>query len=154
MKFFDTLFKQASPASEMAKGKNPQVFDTKKERELLSEYKKYKNKRNSFEYFTALPLIDFYYKFRNLDSKYLDECIMYCNICISCLNSPDMIKDIKSGIHIPAFKKLIIIYENKQDFDKAATLAETALSYSKNNKEDAVYYSKKMKTLMNKKFTK
>ncbi len=154
MSFFERLFKSHSTATEMTKGKNPQAFDTKKEKELLSAYLKYKGRQNSFEYFSASPMIDFYYKFRNLDSKYLDECIKYCNICLSCLNSPDMKADIKGGIHIPAFKKLVIIYENQKEYDKAAFYAGQALKYTKKDSDDAIYYSKKMKTLMNNKFSK
>ena len=158
MGIFDKLLKNSSKTepklNEMTKGKNPQAFDYKKEKELLSEYKKYKGKQNSFEYFTALPMIDFYYKFRNLDNKYLDECIKYCYICISCLDSPDMKEDIKTGIHIPAFKKLVIIYENQKEYDKAAFYSEQALKYTKKDSDDAIYYSKKMKTLMNKKYSK
>lgn len=82
---------------------------------------------------------------RNLDEKYLEKCIEYCYICIACLNSSDMKRDIRDGIFIPAFKRLIIIYENKKDYEKAIEIARLALTYTNvNNKEDADYYSKKM----------
>ena len=154
MSILEKLLRRNSVEDEMTKGKNPQAFDTKKEKELLSTYSRYKGRRNSSEYVSAMPRIDFYYKFRNLDNKYLDECIKYCNICLSCLDSPDMRTDINGGIHIPAFKKLVIIYENQKEYDKAVFYAEQALKYTKYNSDDAVYYSKKMKTLMNKKFSK
>ena len=153
MSILEKLLRRNSVEDEMTKGKNPQAFDTKKEKELLSAYSRYKGRRNSSEYFSAMPMIDFYYKFRNLDNKYLDECIKYCSICISCLDSPDMKEDIKIGMHIPAFKKLVIIYETQKNYDKAAFYAEQALKYTKNNSDDAIYYSKKMKTLMNKKYS-
>ena len=111
----------------------------------MKEYKKYKGKRDSFEYFVALPMIDFYYKFRDLSKSYLEECIKYCYICIECLKSPDMRSDILHGIRIPAFRKLIIIYENNGEYAKAAEIAEEALRYSGNNQEDAEYYAQKMK---------
>ena len=112
MGIFDTLF--GKPKARTS-GKDPEGFDLKKERQLIKQYRPYIGKRNIHEYFTAMPFIDFYYKFRNLDEKYLNKCIDYCYICIECLNSPDTQKDIKDGIHIPAFKKLIIIYEKKNE---------------------------------------
>ena len=66
-------------------------------------------------------------------------------MCISCLDSPDMIQFLKEGITIPAFRKLIIIFENKKDYKKAEETAKLALRYtSTKSKEEAQYYSKKM----------
>ena len=142
MGLFDKIF---SPPKSQTSGKNPQVFDSAKEKELIKEYKPHKGKKNSDEYYSALPFIDFYYKFRNLDEKYLNKCIEYCNLCISCLDSPDMIPFLKEGITIPAFRKLIIIFENKKDYKKAEETAKLALRYtSTKSKEEAQYYSKKM----------
>lgn len=151
MGLFDLLFKPAKAPIEKTSGKNPQMFDARKEYELLQEYKKYKGNRNSREYFSALPMINFYYKFRNLDEKYLNCCIYYCNVCIACLDSRDMKRDIADGISIPAFKRLIIIFENKNEYEKALELTQTALKYtSRENAEDAKYYLKKAETIKKK----
>ncbi len=141
MGIFDFLLKP----NDKTKGKNPEMFDSKKERVLLSSYKKYKGKRNSSEYFAALPLIDFYYKFRNLDNKYVEECINYCYICISCLDAKDMQGDLRAGISIPAFKRLVIIYENSCNYEKACEVAAKAAKYTRG--EDKAYYNEKMKAI-------
>lgn len=151
--FFDKLFSKPKKQEIRTSGKNPEGFDFIKERLLLKDYLPHRGKRNSAEYFTALYFIDFYYKFRNLDEKYLDKCIEYCYICIACLDSPDMKRDISDGIFIPAFKRLIIIYENKKDYEKAIETARLALTYTNvNNQEDAEYYAKKMSSNMKKIF--
>ncbi|MBR3422660.1 MAG: hypothetical protein IKG98_11475 [Ruminococcus sp.] len=146
MGMFDNLFSKKQPKPvPVVKGKNPEAFDFAKEKQLLKEYKPYCGKRNSDEYYTAIHFIDFYYKFRNLNEKYLDKCIYYCNICIQCLDAPDMKPFIRDGATIPAFKKLIIIYEKKCDYQKAKEIAEQAIKYTNSkSKDDAAYYSKKM----------
>lgn len=147
MGFFDIFF---SKSQVRTSGKNPEGFDFKKEKQLMKQYIPHIGKRDSHEYFAAMPFIEFYYKFRNLDEKYLERCIKYCNICISCLDSRDMKKEIKDGITIPAFKRLIIIYEKKNDYKKAGEIAGLAMNYTNsNNKEDAEYYSKKMSENIN-----
>jgi tetratricopeptide (TPR) repeat protein len=148
MGLFDNIFrKKKTEEQPRIKGKNPEAFDTKEEKLLLSQYKKYKGRKNSFEYFSALPLIDFYYKFRNLDEKYLDECIYYCNLCISLMDARDMQDDIKHGIVLPAFRKLIIIYENKGQYQEAIQTAKNALKYSKYNENETEYYQKRIKKI-------
>lgn len=132
-------------------GKNPEGFDFRKERELLAAYKPYKGHRDSNEYFAAMPMIDFYYKFLNLDDKYLQACIHYCEVSISCLDA----KDMRSFVHtvsIPAFKRLVIIYEKQGDYVKARETAELALKYVA--RDDAAYYAKKIKSSLNKQFQK
>ena len=134
----------------LTKGKNPKMFDVKKESELLQEYKNFKGKKNSSEYFSALPLISFYYKFRNLDDKYLNECIRYCNLCISLLDAKDMKHYIDDGVTLPAFKQMITIYENKKEYAVAIKYAKKALKYSKYNKAETEYYKKKIKNIQEK----
>lgn len=129
------------------KGKNPQLFDYAKERELLAEYNKHKNDSDkSNVYFTAMPLIDFYYKFRNLDKKYLDLCIQYCNICIDCLNCAYMKKEIKEGINIPAYKRLSIIYTKNKEYEKALKIIDQALKHN----QDKEHYKKQRESIMKK----
>lgn len=129
------------------KGKNPQIFDYAKERELLAEYNKHKNdKDKSIIYFAALPLIDFYYKFRDLDKKYLDLCVQYCNICIGCLNCTYMKKEIKEGIRIPAYKRLLIIYTKNKEYEKALEIIDQALKHN----QDKEYYKKQHENIIKK----
>ncbi len=128
------------------KEKKVLVFDTDKENELLSEYRKYENDESSDKYYTALPLIDFYYKYRELDESYLDLCIEYCNICISLLSVPDMQSNVSEGMHIPAFKKLVIIYEKKKDYSKALAVIEEAIKYDR----EVEYYEKKKASILKK----
>lgn len=144
MGIFD-LFKNMKTTNDtLIKGKNPKAFDYKKEKELLSEYNKYKDyKDKSFVYFSALPMIDFYYKFRNLDSRYLGECIKYCEICISLLTSPYMKNDLKAGMYIPAFKRLFIIYKNNGEYQKAMNVIKQAKKYN----QDAEYFEKQKNIL-------
>ena len=149
------FFKSKKTSSEIStesltKGKNPKMFDVKAESELLQEYKKFKGKKNASEYFSALPLISFYYKFRNLDDKYLNECMYYCNLCISLLDTKDMKHYVDDGIVIPAFKQMVIIYENKKEYTTAIKYAKRALKYSKHNKEETEYYKKKIKSIQEK----
>lgn len=155
MGFFDKLFSKPKKQEIRTSGKNPEGFDFIKERLLLKDYLPHRGKRNSDEYFRAMPFIDFYYKFRNLDEKYLDKCIEYCYICIACLNSPDMKREVREGISIPAFKKLIIIYEKKKEYRKAEETARLAITYTNAiTEEDAEYYAKKMSSNMKKLFNK
>lgn len=148
MSLFNIFKKNNINSSELSKGKNPKVFDYSEEKRLLVEYnKKKKSKDKSDVYFSALPLISFYYKFRNLDSKYLDECIKYCNICISCLSSPYMKSYLDDGAYVPAFKRLLIIYINKKQYDKALLIADEALKY---NQDKEYFYKKKQEIIKNK----
>lgn len=144
---FKKIQKNNINTSELSKGKNPKIFDYSKEKQLLAEYNKYKNHTDkSFLYYSALPLVDFYYKFRNLDDKYLDECIKYCNICISCLSTSYMKPYLKDGAYVPVFKRLWIIYTNKKQYDKALSIADKALKYN----QDVEYFCKKKQEITKK----
>lgn len=145
LKLFSQAFKteKTTAVSDLSKGKNPKVFDKNKERQLLSEYNKYKHdKDKSNVYYSALPLIDFYYKFRNLDDEYLNECVKYCNICLSCLPSSYMKPYLKDGAYVPVFKRLWIIYVNQNQYDKALEVANEALRY---NQDKEYFHKQKMK---------
>ena len=150
MSLFDIFKKDKKSninSSELSKGKNPKIFDYNKEKYLLDEYNKRKNNKDkSGVYYSALPLISFYYKFRNLDNKYLDECIKYCNICISCLSSSYMKPYLDEGAYVPVFKRLWIIYINKKQYDKALFIADEALKYN----QDKEYFCKKKQEIIKK----
>lgn len=122
------------------------VFDLYREKELLKEYRKYAESNADDAYYAALPLIDFYYKYRSLDEKYLKLCMKYCNICISLLPSPEMQKYVSDGICIPAFKKLVIIYDKKKEYKKALAIIDEAVKFDR----EVEYYEKKKATILKK----
>lgn len=137
-----TAIKNLVPKTEKPK----LIFDKAKEKELLAEYRKYKDNDPSGAYYAAIPLIDFYYKYRDLDDKYLNLCIEYCNICISLLSSQDMQEYISEGIFIPAFKKLVIIYDKKKEYEKALTIIDEAVKFDR----EVEYYEKKRAAILKK----
>ncbi|WP_028828521.1 TerB N-terminal domain-containing protein [Proteocatella sphenisci] len=129
-------------------------FDYTKERFLIDQMDK--NKSNGYEvHFDYNQLLDFYYKYRNLDEKYLEKCIYYC---LEDINNLDKLqksyinsrrKEIKMlrGIYsesqiekeineigkfdcvIPAFKRLSIIYEKRNEIQKSIEICERAIEY-------------------------
>lgn len=139
----DDSIKELIPKTE-----KPQlVFDADKEKELLAEYRKYKDDIDSSNtYYAALPLIDFYYKYRSLDDKYLNLCMEYCDICISLLTSSGMQKYLSDGIFIPAFKKLVVIYDKKKEYQKALEIIDEAVKYDR----EVEYYEKKRASILKK----
>lgn len=139
----DTAIKNLIPKTEKPK----LIFDKAKEKELLAEYSKYKNDVDSSNtYYSALPLIDFYYKYRTLDDKYLNLCMEYCNICISLLHTSGMKKFLSDGICIPAFKKLVIIYDKKKEYEKALAIIDEAVKFDR----EVEYYEKKKASILKK----
>ena len=131
-------------------------FDEKQEKELLSELSK--NKRSPVSrHFSFIQLQDFYYKFRSLDEKYIDKCIEYCELDLDTLDEMteayikeeiDRAKQLASitgdknikkeieGIkekgfigNIPAFKRLVIIYDKKEEYEKALNVCNRAIKY-------------------------
>lgn len=128
-------------------------FDEIKERELLDEYKLATDVMQ--EHFALLPIANFYYKYRDIDNKYLELCIEYCNTDISMLNDLQAfyILDRKKSImrfsdiyseqelskklldityfkgDIPAFKRLAIIYTKRKDYKKAIDICSNAINY-------------------------
>lgn len=62
---------------EIEKQKSLINFDSAQENELLEQYKASKN-RLLEQHFTLIKLQEFYYKYRELDNKYLSLCIEFC----------------------------------------------------------------------------
>ena len=128
-------------------------FDSVAESNLISEFKKSKFAMN--RHFAMLQLQDFYYKYRDVDGKYLELCIEYCLKDIASLDDVqkchyteenqriNRLKDVYSSAEIkkemseisafmgriPAFSRLAIIYEKKKDTDKAVDVCQQAISY-------------------------
>lgn len=134
------------------------TFDESKEKDILLNLEQCG--KDFFErHFILIGLQDFYYKYRDLDNKYLEKCIEYCFIDINSLEemqkiyydkevtqieklsriySKDEIKKQISKIgkfngNIPAFKRLTIIFEKQKEFRKAIEICEIAINYYKNS---------------------
>ena len=151
------------------------AFDYEEEKQLVDELKD--NSQDPVErHFSYVKLQNFYYKFSNLDNKYLEECIKYCYKDINSLDEmqvyyrttnldklerissvyeekelASMIKDIKNGYsgNIPAFKKLAVIYEKDQDYDKAVDICNAAISYYRRLKVDTREFEDRKGKLIN-----
>lgn len=123
------------------------IFDSKKESELLNQLSEAESdfvKRH----FAFLMLEDFYYKYRELDRKYLEKCKEYCIKDISSLTEMEeefILQEIemakytgesvekirKTGFigRIPSFSRLIIIYEKEKDYENAIKICDKAISF-------------------------
>jgi len=111
--------------------KKPLVFDKAQERLLLEELEKNTNHIMN-RHFTYNSLQDFYYRYRDLNEKYLQKCIDFCMKDIAAL--PDVQKaypGIFDG-EIPAFYRLAVIYEKRGDYEKAITICDQAIVYYNN----------------------
>lgn len=132
-------------------------FDEKTEKELLVNLNKTKNDCLS-RHFALISLQDFYYKYRNVDNKCLYKCIEYCYIDINSLEQvqksyyDNEIKRIKQlgtlyskieiekkiseiktfNGNIPAFRRLAIIFEKQNDYQKAIEICDSAINYYEN----------------------
>lgn len=132
----------------------PIEFDTDEEQRLLMDIKKY-NKRILDKHFTFIAIQEFYYKYRELSSEYLQKCIDYCIEDIMMLSdiqkchyteekdrilklssiygkkeTDERIKAIepfKGGI--PAFYRLAVIYEKQADYAQALKICDQAIEY-------------------------
>lgn len=122
------------------------------EEKLLNEYGKHKGQNTADEYFSALSLVEYYYKLRE-DAQSLEKCIKYCNVCIYLLDTPQMQACIfppeedANGIRIPAFRHLITINEKKKNYLAAYNLCLNAIKYSPNRAEELEYYTNKAEKL-------
>lgn len=133
---------------------NPIELDIVQEQQLLEDLNK--NGRSILnKHFTYIALQDFYYKYRDLDEKYLQKCIDYCiedimmlpdvqkyyykeeTECIQALASvygkkktAEELKAIKpfNGA-IPAFYRLTVIYEKRRNFTDAMAICDKAIKY-------------------------
>ena len=131
-----------------------QRIDSTQEKELLRQYKSAHN--NAMDrHFALIALQDFYYRYRALDSRYLQMCIDYCNEDITLLPqvqsqhvreeranllklasvySKNELAERLAAIHafngnIPAFKRLAIINEKSKDYAMAIDICNQAIGY-------------------------
>lgn len=150
------------------------AFDEQKEKILLKEL------RGNFNspldrHFSYIELQNFYYRFRDLDDKYILECIKYCEKDIQTLDElqksyiTDELKNLEKliGIYepkefekrkeevengfngnIPAFKRLAIIFEKDMEYDKAIEICDMAIKYYSNwNMNISEFEDRKIKLL-------
>lgn len=130
------------------------TIDSTQEKELLRQYKSAHN--NAMDrHFALIALQDFYYRYRALDSRYLQMCIDYCNEDITLLPqvqsqhvreeranllklasvySKNELAERLAAIHafngnIPAFKRLAIINEKSKDYAMAIDICNQAIGY-------------------------
>ena len=144
------------PRIKQPKPKQEIVFDTNQEKVLLNELAQ-RGLNLVDRHFIYLNLQSFYYKYRDLNKKYLDKCIEFCLLDINSLSemqeayiteeiekikqlntswsSESLTREIsqikKEGFigSIPAFKRLVIIYEKSEEFDKAISICDRAIEY-------------------------
>lgn len=91
------------------------------------------NRENYTElHFIYTNLIKTLYKLRDEDPNYLDECINYCKKDIKLYE--EKLKYIsffkENNTHIPSFKRLAIIYEKQNKYEKAVEISKKALNYN------------------------
>ncbi len=149
------------------------VFDDSKEKELLGELKKNSHKPMD-RHFTYIDLQAFYYTYRDLDRKYLEKCIEYCEEDIKTLNDVqksyistilkrlkniseiddnnrfESEKDIESEFkgYIPAFSRLAIIYEKEKEYKKAIEICNAAIQYNKSLNMDTNEFTDRKERLL------
>lgn len=128
-------------------------FDAVKENELLIDYSRKKGFLD--RHFSLIALQDFYYKYRDLSNKYLELCLKYCYEDIASLdnlqvaykqeelNRINQIAYIYTKLElqkriseitwfngrIPAFERLVIIYDKHKDFKRAISICDAAINY-------------------------
>ena len=149
------------------------IFEAATEGNLIKELSN--NQKNPLRrHFCYIQLQDFYYKYRDLDKKYLDKCIEYCYLDINSLEEmkKDYIEQEVNTIHqlaqynekgneqkeiervkregftgrIPAFSRLSIIYEKQGNYKKAIEICDSAIS----NRESIESFNERKAKLENK----
>lgn len=119
------------------------IFDKNQEQEYLAEYEKMKSDPIKL-HFLLNDFHKFYYKYRELSDEYVEKCI---NICLEDIQLlPKLQKyhveeeanwiitrevsqsNYFKGI-IPSFKRLVIIYEKRKEFQSAIHICNDAIHY-------------------------
>jgi len=138
------------------------IFDQKQEAVLLAELSNNNNNPVN-RHFSYINLQNFYYKYRSIGEEYINKCIEYCNLDINSLSemveayvaeeikrakefaSYTGTKNLKVEIekikeqgfigNIPAFKRLVIIYEKQNIYEKAIEICNSAIAYGQSVEE-------------------
>lgn len=151
------LRKSGNAPQEAKKQKTNRVLveDDKLEKELLEQLKS-KFDHPVDRHFSYNRLLEFYYRYREVDDKYLQECIKYCLADVDMLdelqeayiieqkNMVNMLSSVYSRQElaekvlkaeegfigsIPAFKRLAIIYEKNGSYIEAVEICDKAINY-------------------------
>lgn len=148
-------------------------FDEVSEKELLDSLNK-TNENLLQRHFILISLQDFYYKYRDLDQKYINYCIKYCLLDIENLSEMEnqyinteierakeyaeimeipfskqeenKIRETGFIGRIPAFNRLSIIYEKQKNYLKAIEICDIAIAF----KHEADVYSERKEKLIKK----
>lgn len=148
-----------------------QTFDEKEEETLLHNYSTLKNVMD--KHLSLIVIQDFYYKYRTIDDKYINECIYYCNEHLKIANGLkkyslnenkknfERIKEIIMNDiqqleflerksmdfpRVPAFERLDTIYKNRKEYYLAIEVCNKAIKYyegSENKSEIVEKFRKK-----------
>lgn len=117
---FENLEKRSAP---------PPTFDLAKERELKNAVENSKCYTDS--YYALLALSNFYYKYRDLDTKYVDYCIRLYTAEIALLPKVsaefDRLYKRSFSAVIPAFDKLYMIYYRNGEYNLALQICQQHL---------------------------
>lgn len=133
-----------------------ETFDYKYEKLCLKELEEYKNDPETV-HFLYIKLQELYYKYRDIDPKYLDLCIEYCHKDIEMLTQVDeqhineqiqyyvdhgnlytdeqILKEIEEikekgfDANIPAFKRMAIIEEKRNNIPAAMLYCDLAIRW-------------------------
>lgn len=155
------------------KTKNLPVFNLKEEQELLDALGESGDDLVQ-RHFIYISIQDFYYKYRDLDDRYLSLCIDYCQRDIESLHEMEeqyIQKEINiarrravtlgnefthqqeveirtTGFigRIPAFGRLVIIFEKQKKYEQAVEICDIAISF----KHEAEEYKKRKEKLQKK----
>ena len=130
------------------------VFNSDLEKTLLKEFISKKDDAIG-RHFSLIALQDFYYKYRDVDVKYVDKCIAACiedikslaNLQIDYRKQEIERINMSSNFHskdeinakivnvecfpgrIPAFNRLVIIYEKNKKYNDALNVCDQAIKY-------------------------
>ena len=110
-------------------------FDKGVETTLLGQYRNTGNDPVA-RHFSLISLQDFYYKYRNLDDKYLVACIRFCEEDLANLeqfSTAWRTQNDNTTVRIPAFQRMAIIYEKSKAYNQAVATCDQAISFYQNN---------------------
>lgn len=118
----------------------PPQFDHTREKELKENVQSSSDATSM--YYSILELMLFYYKYRNLDTTYVEYCKKLCRANIALLPKVDQESRSERGrpfiAHLPAFDKLYSIYYKQGDYKNALLVCQEHLNCpQRGNNDDA-----------------
>lgn len=109
-------------------------FDTGLETTLLDQYRSAGNDPVA-KHFSMIALQDFYYKYRDLDNKYLTACTRFCEEDMSNLEQFNRVWQSQNinPVRIPAFQRMAIIHEKDKAYTRAIAICDQAIAFYQSN---------------------